>query len=146
MGEQLATQPTTTAVSGSIPLPWGSVEVAWCFFEGGAASSYQGCVWRRRCLCLWQEFVLPNSASLFSPTSRLGQCYFFLTYKLAITINSAVIAKTLRLVMLQHNNVIHHFIIDIIDPCANSGYQALLSPEGPGYEASNPPCRTAPIN
>ncbi len=40
--------------------------------------------------------------------------------------------STLRLVMLQRNNVIRHFIIDV---CANSGYQALLSPEGPGYEA-----------
>ncbi len=38
--------------------------------------------------------------------------------------------------MLQHNIMLFiTFIIDIIDPCANSGCQALLSPEGPGYEA-----------
>ncbi len=35
--------------------------------------------------------------------------------------------------MLQRN--IMYFIIDIIDACANSGNQALLSPEGLGYEA-----------
>ncbi len=52
-------------------------------------SSYQGCVWRQRCLCLsayWlqQEFVQPN-------------CLFVLTYKQARTINSVVIAETLVL-------------------------------------------------
>ncbi len=71
-------------------------------------------------------------------------CLFVLTYKQARTSTallfcshlqkgSAVyILSSLRLVMLQRNIMLFIFIIDIIDACANSGYQALTLSEGPG--------------
>ncbi len=81
-----ATQPTATAVSSALGASWSCLMFLW------RRSCEQ--LWRWRCLRLsayWlrQEFVLPNSAFLFSPTSRLGQvqcCYFVITYKRAIVL------------------------------------------------------------